>query len=117
MAKFKYNSRKFLNKKSGLAAIESSLESWEYGHGIDCTVAISDCHRSVSLDFGVYGLDDLAVKYQKLTLLQTEINKLHEYLTDNYDEIAADIKAKQEKAKAERKKRKSKVVSVVDELQ
>lgn len=117
MAKFKYNSRKFLNKKSGLAAIESSLESWEYGDGFDCNLTISDCNRTVSLDFSAYDVSDLPLKYQKLTLLLGEVNKLHSYYTENYEDMVEVLKKQEEKRKERIKQRKSKAVSVVDELQ
>jgi len=63
----KYNSRKFLNKQTGLAAIQLSADvqsSWA-----DITVNISDCNRQVSLDFcfrSVKGYKDQRAKLQLL---------------------------------------------------
>jgi hypothetical protein len=103
MDNFKYHSRKFLNKKTGLAAIEVDLSIWEYTAGFDSTIEISDCSRSVRLDFSAYSIDDLAEKYKKLTLLQDEINGLHTYFVDNYEKMADAIKKAEEKRKKENK--------------
>lgn len=113
---FKYNSRKFLNKKSGLAAIECSVEKWGFGSGIDTSVQISDCNRSVNLDFSVFSLSELPVMYQKLTLLQEEIGKLHSYLTENYEAMATELKEAEAKRKGRKKKNKAVQVDL-DELQ
>lgn len=103
-----YYSRKFLNKKQGVAAVEVKFDSWDYGYGFDSEVVISDCSRSVRLDFSVYNLKDLAEKYAKLNGLIEELSKLQDHLTQNYEDIAAKIIEKQEEQKKRIKERKSK---------
>jgi len=56
MSKAKYYSRSFLNKKEGTAFIESSIELTDYCVYAD--VAVADCNRKVTLDFGVYAVKD-----------------------------------------------------------
>lgn len=115
MAKFKYHSRKFLNKKEGIAAIESTVASWDLGDGIDGNITISDCNRNVSLDFSVYDVDDLPTKYMKLGLLLEEVKKMHDYYTNNYAAMAEDLKQSELKRK-EWKKKKQVVRVIEDEL-
>lgn len=115
MAKFKYHSRKFLNKKEGIAAIESTVASWDLGDGIDGNITISDCNRNVSLDFSVYDVDDLPTKYMKLGLLLEEVKNMHDYYTNNYAAMAEDLKQSELKRK-EWKKKKQVVRVIEDEL-
>lgn len=115
--KFKYHSRKFLNKTQGLAAIECVVDSWDFGDGVDAEVKITDCSRAIRLDFSFYDVESLPQSYKKLTLLLDEIGKLHEYFTKNYEDIAQEMKDKDEKRKARLAKIKSKGTSkVVEEL-
>ena len=72
----KYNSRKFLNKQTGLAAIQSSADiqsSWA-----DITVNISDCNRQVSLDFCFRSVKGYKDQRAKLQLLINELVLLRE---------------------------------------
>lgn len=112
-----YYSRKFLNKKQGVAAVEVKFDSWDYGYGFDSEVVISDCSRSVRLDFSVYNHKDLAEKYTKLNGLIEELSKLQDHFTVNYESIADKITEKQEEQKKRIKERKSQSFSkLVEEL-
>jgi hypothetical protein len=98
--KFKYHSRKFLNKTQGLAAIECTVDSWDFGEGIEAEVKITDCSRSVRLDFSFYDAESLPQMYKKLTLFLEQVEKMHDYFVENYEDIAQAMKEKEEKRKA-----------------
>jgi hypothetical protein len=70
-AKIKYHSRKFLNKKQGMAAIECTCNMSEYS--IDLDIAISDCSRKVNLDFYAHSPKEAREKLIKLDLLLSEL--------------------------------------------
>lgn len=78
MAKKKYHSRKFLNKSSGMAAIEinAGYSDWNF----DCTVSLSDCNRRIDLDFSMWGAKNVKEKLDKLNLVINELTSLKEYL-------------------------------------
>ncbi len=70
----KYYSRKFLNSKQGMAAIECSAEmstNWS-----DVNVKITDCNRAVSLDFDFSSVKAYKEKRAKLALIISELNEL-----------------------------------------
>lgn len=98
-----YSSRKFLNKKSGLAAIEVNFEVYDYSYGYESMVTISDCSRNVRLDFCGYTPKDLAEKYTKLGTLIGELQKLHDHFTENYtligEAMEEGIKKRKERSK------------------
>lgn len=80
--KFKDNKiirRKFLNKKQGLAAIETYV-TIEFD-SISASVDISDCNRKVNLDFYSYSLSPKDTK-QRLEKLDLLINTLQEFRND-----------------------------------
>lgn len=109
--------RKFLNKKQGLASIEIKFDSWDYGYGFDSEVVITDCSRSVRLDFSVYNEKDLSEKYLKLQELISELNELQNHLTENYEDISTKIKEGEIERKKRIKKRDRKSFSeLVEEL-
>jgi len=99
MAKIKYNSRKFLNKDSGISAIEVRAETLNYCAGIDASVYISDCHRSLCLDFGAYTKQDLNSRIKKLNQLIAELTKLQELFTTNYDAVLESFEVENNKLK------------------
>lgn len=82
-----YNSRKFLNKKSGLAAIEAYIDLDKFDGGINASFDVADCNRKVSLEFYIYDYKDKSVneKLNKLDLLIAELLefklKLNEYIS------------------------------------
>jgi lipopolysaccharide biosynthesis protein len=77
----KYHSRKFLNKKQGMAAIECIGSLTDYSLDID--INISDCSRKVSLDFYAMNPKDAKEKLNKLDLLLSEIAAARVYYADN----------------------------------
>ena len=81
MEKFNYTSRKFLNPKQGMAAIESSVSTSTFSsNNIDATITISDCGRQVQLDFSMYKKEDAKARIAKLNLLGEELRKFKEQL-------------------------------------
>jgi len=114
MAKIKYHSRKFLNKTTGIAAIETNMESYAWSSGgVDATVSISDCSRHINLDFSVYSKKELDARIQKLDLLITELTKLQEMFIDNSDDLCNAMDEAAKKRKENNKKRdKPKVVEI-----
>lgn len=107
----KYYSRVFLNKKSGLAAIECDVDTWDFGVGFDGSIKISDCNRSISLDISTYDDESLVATYKKLQILHSEICKIFYFYTENYDNIANLLKKQQEERKERLKNRKTKPAS------
>jgi hypothetical protein len=114
MAKIKYHSRKFLNKTTGIAAIEVNMESYALSSdGVDATVSISDCSRHINLDFSVYSKKDLDEEIKKLDLLITELTKIQEMFIDNSDDLCNAMDEADKKRKESNKKRdKPKVVEI-----
>lgn len=77
----KYLSRKFLNKKEGVAIIQCLAEKENGGE-----VYISDCTRGVTLDFWHYrNKKNRDNHLSKLNLLIEELIKFREYLTNERD--------------------------------
>ena len=114
MAKIKYHSRKFLNKTTGIAAIETNIESYQWSSGgVDATVSISDCTRHINLDFSVYSKKDLDEKIKKLDLLITELTRLQQVFIENADDLCNAMDEAAKKRKENNKKRdKPKVVEI-----
>jgi len=71
--------RKFLNKKQGLAAIETYVCT-EFD-SISASVEISDCNRKINLDFYSYSSSTKDNK-ERLDKLDTLINMLQEFRSD-----------------------------------
>ena len=69
-----YHSRKFLNKSSGMAAIEVGASISNYS--FDATLAISDCNRRIDIDLYMWDKPSIKAKLDKLNLMLTEITKL-----------------------------------------
>jgi len=83
----KKHSRRFLNKREGMAAIEWSVTSdmhkpWKRPDGktvkvtpdISADFTITDCNRQVSLEFSVYDKGDLRAKLEEVRLLEDDID-------------------------------------------
>lgn len=69
-----YHSRKFLNSKQGIAAIECFAEmstTWS-----NVNVKITDCNRMVSLDFDFNNMKAYKEKRAKLLLIINELQEL-----------------------------------------
>jgi hypothetical protein len=113
----KYYSRKFLNKGRGVAAIEIDFASWHFDVGFDCSVNISDCSRTVRLDFDVYTEKELKSAKDKLEGLILELCKLQAFIEDNEKGITEAMKKQQEERKKRILKRNGKkAVSIVGDL-
>lgn len=73
-----YHSRKFLNSKKGVAAIECRADmasKW-----CDVTVQISDCHKTVNLEFDFSDAKGHKEKRAKLSLIINELHALLEHI-------------------------------------
>lgn len=81
MKQKKYYSRKFLNsnKDGGLAAVECTVEKYGHSFGAWAEVKISDCNRTVTLDFS-YETNKFEARLAKLDLLMEELSKVKEQL-------------------------------------
>jgi hypothetical protein len=79
--KAKYVSRKFLNKDRGIACIECDVSQgieWT-----DASVTISDCNRTVTLDFSYSNPKLRKRKLDKLSVLISELQKLEQKLLED----------------------------------
>lgn len=99
MSKAKYYSRSFLNKKEGTAFIESSIELTDYCVYAD--VAIADCNKKVTLDFGVFAVKDYDEKLSKLEKLISELSEVYMVLAVNKESW---LVSKAESMKTKRRK-------------
>lgn len=73
-----YYSRKFLNSKKGVAAIQCHADmasKW-----CDVTVQISDCHKTVNLEFDFSDAKGHKEKRAKLSLIINELHALLEHI-------------------------------------
>ena len=73
-----YHSRKFLNSKTGIAAIECHADMASKGCFV--TVGISDCNRTVNLDFDFSDAKGHKEKRAKLSLIIYELQALLEHI-------------------------------------
>jgi hypothetical protein len=84
-----YYSRKFLNKKKGMAAIEivgDRSKRKPAASYTDAAVTISDCHRQITLDFYLdakYSKRDIPDTLNKLDILIDELTKFRVWLHEN----------------------------------
>jgi hypothetical protein len=76
----KYNSRSFLNKSTGLAAIEISVQTTTTY--VDANLAISDCNKVVNIDLSSSSKDAFKNKLAKLNKLINELTSLETILKD-----------------------------------
>ena len=73
-----YYSRKFLNSKNGVAAIQCHADmasKW-----CDVTVQISDCNKTVNLEFDFSDAKGHKEKRAKLSLIINELHALLEHI-------------------------------------
>jgi hypothetical protein len=99
MVKIKHYSRKFLNKSTGLSAIETSIDTTLWSGGVEGSVSITDCARQVNLDFSLYDVKDVDVKIAKLNLLLVEISAFRDVYLQHYDEIKDNLSKKEKERK------------------
>lgn len=76
---FKYHRRGFLNKNTGVALFESSVDKdSNTSFGFDANFTLSDCSRNINLDFYVWEQKDFREKIAKVDLLISELFKFKE---------------------------------------
>lgn len=97
--RIKYYSRKFLNKKEGVALVECSVENLDFMSGLDASVSISDCSRRITLSFGVYEASDINKNIAKVSLLIDELCAFRDVFIDNAEAVTASIAEGKEKRK------------------
>jgi len=85
-----YSSRKFLNSKEGLAAIQISAEMGNFG--LSANVNITDCSRMVNLDFYSYEEKTIKKRLDKLQILIDELTKLKTFIVSNQEEMIEAMK-------------------------
>lgn len=122
MKKKSYNSRKFLNKDSGLAAIETTFEfnpDWKYSGGWEANVRINDCYRAITLELSCYNIKDIDKVLKKVETLLTEIEKLGNLMLEYREAAIEHIKAAEDERKKRKKERKvsSSLRDVLDDLE
>jgi len=116
MKEITYHSRKFLNKKTGMAAIECDVTINE--HSIYASSVISDCNRQVSLDFTAYNLKEFNVKLTKLGLLINELFEMEQFLLEHKFEWTEELNKREQARLANKKKRRSAPLNVgIDSLE
>ena len=79
-----YHSRKFLNSKKGIAAIECSADMESKWCNIG--VKISDCNKTVNLDFDFNTVKDFKEKRTKLLLIIDELQELRRIIDNKMAE-------------------------------
>ena len=102
MKEYKYYSRKFLNKKRGIANIECDVETTTYS--MYASAKISDCNRAITLDFTAYSAKELDEKNTKIELLIQELIKLQQFIADHKDVWFEELRKQDLKRLATKKK-------------
>jgi len=115
MKEVKYNSRNFLNKKQGLAAIECDVDVGHYS--IYSNVKISDCNRQVNLDFTAHTAKELGIKLAKLNLLIKELFEMEQFILKNKDVWIEQSKKQELENIAAKKKQKLFLDLALEELE
>ena len=69
-----YLSRIFLNKKSGMAAMQTTADT--SSHYVDCSFTLSDCNRQINIDLSSSGVKDFNEKQEKLRKIIHELVEL-----------------------------------------
>jgi len=82
---FQRTTRKFLNKKEGLAAIQTDFQSGSWSMGGD--IIISDCNRNINLDFHVFDSKDFANKLGKISILIEELSAYRSLMEKHFPEF------------------------------
>ena len=111
-----YQSRKFLNKKEGLGAIQITFEQWLYGYGCDGTISINDCYRTVSVDVSAHDEKSLKESYDKLAGFIDELLKFQDYLSENYEALEESFKKEREERKKEIKTKPLRFTQLVEDI-
>lgn len=116
MAKLKYYKRRFLNKDSGLACLDLSVDQWADGFYLDATVSIQDCSRRIDLDFSMGEVKDVEKQKAKLYNFIQDLQQMHNFIEENTERIVNGFKAKEEKHKDKKKRSTNTMGSLANEL-
>lgn len=84
----KYHVRHWLNAENGMAAIEATI-SRNHAKSITADIDISDCSRSIMLDFGVWDKADIPTIRSKIDLLVTTLIDFRAILNIELTKLAA----------------------------
>lgn len=107
--------RRFLNNSQGIGALQCQVSRTSYGkepeYGyVDADISISDCHRSIMLDFSIHEKKDVAQRLAKIDQLIVDLVKFQTALK----QASADyIKKKEEAAKKPKPKKKPAVIKSI----
>ena len=87
--------RKFLNTNQGIAAMQCHVSRTTYGEErdygyVDADISISDCNRSVMLDFNINDKKDVAQKLAKIDQLIVDMVKFQTALKQAADDFIKD---------------------------
>ena len=75
-----YLSRIFLNKKTGMAAMQTELNTST--HYVDCSFVMSDCGKQITIDLTSSSVKGFNEKQEKLSKIIVELSALHMKLTE-----------------------------------
>lgn len=83
-----YYKRQFLNTEDhgGMACIEAKVYACE-GKNVEATISISDCNRTVDLDFGAWGTDSIPNNLGKIRKLINTLKAFETALRAEYNGI------------------------------
>lgn len=84
----KYHVRYWLNAENGLAAIEAMVAR-SHARSITADIDISDCNRSILLDFGVWDKAGIPAVRSKIDLLVTTLIDFRAALDVELTDLAA----------------------------
>ena len=75
-----YFSRIFLNKKIGMAAMQTTIDT--SSHYVDCSFTLSDCNRQITIDLSSSNVKGFNEKQEKLRKVIYELVELQLKLND-----------------------------------
>jgi hypothetical protein len=107
--------RRFLNNSQGIGALQCQVSRTSYGKDpeygyVDADISISDCHRSIVLDFSMHDKKDAAQRLAKIDQLIVDLVKFQTALK----QATADfIKQKEDAAKKPKPKKKPAVIKSI----
>lgn len=92
MTEHAYYKRQFLNTEehSGLASIEAKVYQCCDDKNVEATVSISDCNRTIDLDFGVWGTKNIPNNLGKIRKIINTLKAFETALRAEYDEVTDD---------------------------
>lgn len=79
-----YYTRRFLNKKKGIASLECQFD--QTTNWIDASFTLSDCHRSVTIDLHFGNKSDCREKLNKLQTIIDDLTLMHVALSNKVND-------------------------------